>query len=112
MRIALALLALSAAACSTTECERCHRDEPRTAYIFVDSDGDGLPDQRGFGFTSFGVSSFADTDDDGLPDTRLVELPARPSRAHADDRADERLERALDGLEQAVTELRQALRRR
>jgi type II secretory pathway component GspD/PulD (secretin) len=29
---------------------------------------------RGFGFTSFGQSTFQDTDDDGLPDTRLPDF--------------------------------------
>ena len=29
---------------------------------------------RGFGFTSFGQSTFKDTDDDGLPDTRLPDF--------------------------------------
>lgn len=29
---------------------------------------------RGFGFTSFGQSTFSDTDDDGLPDTRLPDF--------------------------------------
>ena len=31
---------------------------------------------RGFGFTSFGLSSFEDTDDDGYPDTRLPNFDA------------------------------------
>ena len=30
--------------------------------------------ERGFGFTSFGQSTFQDTDDDGLPDTRLPDF--------------------------------------
>ena len=30
--------------------------------------------ERGFGFTTFGLSTFSDTDDDGLPDTRLPDF--------------------------------------
>jgi general secretion pathway protein D len=35
---------------------------------------DGGDFTRGFGFTSFGQSTFEDTDDDGLPDTRLPDF--------------------------------------
>ena len=45
MRITLALLALLAAACSTTECEYCAGPD-RPADIFVDTDDDGVPDTR------------------------------------------------------------------
>ena len=39
--------------------------------IDLKADGDFT---RGFGFTSFGQSTFNDTDDDGLPDTRLPDF--------------------------------------
>lgn len=103
MRIALALLALTTAACSTTgSCCNCDCGEPdRIArVVVVDTDDDGLPDQR---IAGFGRTTFEDSDDDGLPDTRIVQIAPSPKR---------RLDRRLAELEEAIAELRRELQRR
>lgn len=82
----LLLCTLCLTACSTSPAP-----QPQTDATFVDSDGDGLPDTRGFGYTATGGTTFEDTDGDGLPDRRID-----PS---------EELERALAALEREVPAL-------
>lgn len=110
MRIALSLLALFTAACSTTECQRCNDAVARHASIFIDTDDDGLPDSR-----QREVIVFVDSDDDGLPDARRVRvrgevLHNNVVRPRGNRSRHDRVERALQKLERAIAELRRAMR--
>jgi hypothetical protein len=133
MRIALSLLVLLTAACSTTECRRCNDADARTASIFIDTDLDGLPDARGhdsgdpddrrgrrLGFLDTDGDGlpdgrrrevvFIDTDDDGLLDARRIRVRGHVVRPRRNRGRNDRIERALQKLDVAIAELRRAMR--
>ena len=133
MRIALSLLVLLTAACSTTVCRRCADADARTATVFIDTDTDGLPDarveSRDPDARQTGLVFFVDTDEDGLPDSRHREvivyvdgdgdgLPdSRRVRVHSglthvrnEHGRETRIDRALESLERAIAEVRRAMR--
>lgn len=89
MRRLLALVSAFAAACSTVPDEAPAEPSqefpafsfgsPFNKAVFIDTDGDGIPDQR----KDLGPT-FTDTDDDGIPDARIDRDPALVATWRAD----------------------------
>lgn len=65
MRKTLIFLALCTGACSAPT-EAVAEEGGATASVFVDTDGDGLPDAK------MPEAAYIDSDGDGLPDKRVV----------------------------------------